>query len=230
MPPIVKIGGPRFSGPARPPTTIARLNFLAHLHLCDATPGSTPEALIGSIMPDLVRGKLPSTLPAAVLAAAHQHRKIDAFTDTHPIVARSKQRLFAIPGSHARYTGILIDIFYDHFLASDWPRWSDEPRPAFIARVHDAFRLRAHLMPDAMRYPIDRMIEQDWLASYATMDGIELALTRLSARLTQRFEREVHLETAIPDLRAHESALRDDFNTFFPALKRYASLHSAGPL
>jgi acyl carrier protein phosphodiesterase len=199
------------------------LNFLAHLYLCDGA----PQSLIGSIMPDLIRGKLPPELPPPVLAAAHQHRKIDAFTDTHPIVARSKHRFAATQG---RYSGILVDVFYDHFLASDWPRWSTEPLDAFIQRVHAAFRTHQHLMPDTMRYPINRMIEQDWLASYATIEGIELALTRLSARLSQRFEREVHLETAIPDLRHHDAALRDDFNAFFPHLKRYASLHSAGPL
>lgn len=201
---------------------MAPMNFLAHLYLAD----DSPEAWVGSVMPDLVRAKqIAVDLPPATLSAVAQHRRVDAFTDMHPIFARSKSRLF---DRHGRYTGILIDIFYDHFLAADWERYHDEPLPDFVRGVHDAFRSHAALMPSVMHYPIDRMLEQDWLGSYATVEGIRLALERLSLRLSRRFEREVNLAAAVPDMLECRAELAGDFRLFFPELIAYASPRRRG--
>jgi acyl carrier protein phosphodiesterase len=220
------------------------MNFLAHLYLAE----DSPEALIGSILPDLARPRdlartgqdtdklcgrrlsVPPDMPAhpeyppAMLRAIAQHRAVDAFTDTHPIVYRSKQRLHHRPRMY-RYAGILMDVFYDHFLARDWARYSQVPLPRFVARVHEAFRGHTHLMPQAMRYPVERMIAQDWLGSYATESGVEMVLRRMSLRLSQRFEREVKLEPAVADLARHREALSADFQEFFPQLVAFASAH-----
>jgi acyl carrier protein phosphodiesterase len=190
------------------------MNFLAHLYLAD----DCPEALIGSIMPDLARragAAGTAALPAATRRAIDQHRAVDAFTDSHAVVHRSKARIRA---RHGIYSGILIDVFYDHILAGAWERYATESLPVFIGRVHEAFRSHAHLMPEAMRYPVDRLIAQDWLSSYATAEGMTLALTRLSQRLAQRFEREVHLEAAVVDMVAQGRELAGDFHEFFPEL------------
>lgn len=198
------------------------MNFLAHLYLAD----DSPEAWVGSVMPDLVRAKyIAVDLPQATLGAVAQHRRVDAFTDMHPIFARSKSRLFE---RHGRYTGILIDIFYDHFLAVDWERYHHEPLSDFVRGVHEAFRSHAALMPPDMRYPVDRMIEQDWLGSYASVEGIRLALERLSLRLSRRFEREVDLAAAVTDMLQCRAELADDFRLFFPELIAYASPHRRG--
>lgn len=193
------------------------MNFLAHLYLAD----NCPEALVGSVMPDLARTRqFPPHLPQPTLDAIAQHRRVDAFTDMHPFFLRSKSRLFE---KHGRYSGILVDIFYDHFLALHWTRYHSVTLSDFVARVHDVFRLHAHLMPDDMRYPIDRLIEQDWLGSYASTGGIRVALERLSIRLSQRFEREVDLARATDDLIAQHGPLADDFAAFFPQLIAFAA-------
>lgn len=192
------------------------MNFLAHLLIAERS----PAAMVGSLMPDLARGRAPADLPAEALAAFHQHRAVDAFTDTHPLFAQSRSRLRE---RHGRYAGILVDVFYDHFLATDWSRYRDEPLGDFIDRAHEALRSHQHLMPPAMRYPVDKLLEQDWLRSYATVEGIELALRRMSQRLTERFDRPVQLHTAVADLVEHDAALRGDFHAFFPQLLAYAA-------
>ncbi|MCE9588975.1 MAG: ACP phosphodiesterase [Planctomycetes bacterium] len=195
------------------------MNFLAHLYLAD----NSPEAMIGSLIPDLVKPRqLPADLPPATLDAIAQHRRVDAFTDMHPVVARSKRRLFE---HHGRYTGILVDVFYDHFLAADWAHYHDEPLTTFVSRVHAGFRSHSHLLPTDMRYPIDRLVEQDWLGSYATAEGIRVALERLSLRLSKRFERHVDLAAAVPDMIEHRDGLADDFRVFFPDLIAYSAPH-----
>ena len=196
------------------------MNFLAHLYLAD----DCPEALIGSILPDLARrggarrggsGPMTAGLPDATVRAINQHRAVDAFTDHHAVVHRSKARFRE---RHGIYCGILIDLFYDHILASEWERYGRGSLPVFVARVHAAFQSHAHLMPPAMRYPVERLIAQDWLSSYATIEGMTCAMQRLSQHLAQRFEREVHLEAAAADLVAQRQEVARDFHEFFPEL------------
>ena len=94
------------------------MNYLAHLYLA----GNDAEALIGSLMGDFIKGRVDPDLPPVLRQAILQHRRIDSFTDAHPIVRRSKQR---VTNEFRRYAGILIDVFYDHFLAREWSQYSD---------------------------------------------------------------------------------------------------------
>lgn len=194
------------------------MNFLAHLYLSEPD----PRALIGNILPDLVRvpgrGRVPAGLDPVVLEGVQNHRRVDAFTDTHPLFARSRARLSP---RHGRFSGILVDMLYDHFLARDWPRHHPQPLPQFSRHVHDVLDRHRHAMPPAMSEIVDVMARQDWLCSYATTRGLEVALRRMSRRFSQRFGREIRLETVIDDLPALDDALYEDFTAFFPELVRY---------
>ncbi len=189
------------------------MNFLAHLYLADDTPGS----LIGNILPDLVRGsdRLPDRLDQAVRAGADLHRRVDVFTDLHPVFRQSKARIRA---RHGIFSGILIDVFYDHFLSVHWGDYHPDPLPDFIRHVYRTFARHAHLMPEAMRPISERMAAQDWLTSYGSIDGVELILERMSRRFEARFDRHVDLAAATADLERHREGLRDDFSRFFPDL------------
>ncbi len=193
------------------------MNFLAHLLLA----GDEPEAKIGSLMPDFARpAQIAPTLPTATLAAVRQHRAIDAYTDTHATVARSKAR---IRHRHGHLTAVLVDVLYDHILARDWARWHHQPLAEFVAAAHEAFTSHAHLMPTTMQAPIQCMIQQQWLVSYDTLDGIGQRLQQMSERFTLRFERPIVLETALVDFVEHDKALTADFNEFFPQLRQLAA-------
>ena len=103
------------------------MNFLAHLHLSDGTPGS----MLGGILADFVKGPDVAALPPDILAGVRLHRHIDAFTDRHAVVQRSIHRVSAKLGWFA---GIVIDIYYDHVLAREWGRYSPEPLRGFADR------------------------------------------------------------------------------------------------
>jgi acyl carrier protein phosphodiesterase len=194
------------------------VNFLAHLYLSDPTPGS----MIGNLLPDLVPGPLDPGLHPDVLAGAHNHKRVDAFTDTHPLFARTRARLRP---RHGRYSAILTDLFYDHALARHWNRYHDQPLDDFIDRTHAALAGHTHLMPDPMPAITGRMIEQDWMRSYTTIDGMQRILEMMSARFSERLGRPVQLVHAVEDLRTHGDGIADDFEAFFPQLTAYV----AGP-
>lgn len=159
-------------------------------------------------MPDLVRGPLPPGLDPEVVEAVAHHRRIDRATDTHAATLRSVDRLRPTQG---RFSGIVVDLFYDHFLACDWPRYCDQPLGGFIAGVYRDLEAYRPAMPPPVRPICDRMAEQDWLSAYATVAGMELTLRRVSRRLGRFIEP----DQAVDDLTTRYADLRRDFETLW---------------
>jgi len=187
------------------------MNYLAHLYLTD----DSPYGLVGCLLPDMVRGRADDQAHPLVLAAVRTHRHVDVFADTHPVFARSRQR---IGQGHRLFSGVIVDMIYDHFLAADWLQYSDVPLADFITYVHDVLRKHTYLMPDQMQLRAGRMIDQGWLRTYATADGLSERLAQMSAGISQRLGRTVRMQDAIADLNEEWPAFSADFHEFFPHL------------
>ena len=198
------------------------MNFLAHLHLSDRSPGS----MLGGILADIVRGPDVASLPADVQAGVRLHRLIDAFTDRHPVVMRSIGRVSDRLGWFA---GIVIDIYYDHILARDWHRYEPEPLRAFADRAYRVFEEALPLLSEENAGRLHGYVVNDILVRYATADGIAEALARVSDRIARRMPtRAIRLEAAMPDLVAADAALAADFHAFYPELIAHADGVKAG--
>jgi len=176
--------------------------------------------MIGNLLPDMVPGPLNPKLHPDVLAGAYQHRQVDAFTDTHPVFARSRARL---RDRHGRYSAILTDVFYDHILSRHWARYHQDPLPGFIKQAHAAMESHVHLMPDPMPTITERMIQQNWLGAYLTLDGMSRVLSMMSKRFSERLGRSVELTDAVDSLQDQREAFAEDFDEFFPLLISYMS-------
>ncbi|MFO1429657.1 MAG: ACP phosphodiesterase [Candidatus Competibacteraceae bacterium] len=193
------------------------MNYLAHLYLADPD----PEAWLGSLMGDFAKGAIDSSLPPVIRQNIELHRSIDAFTDTHPIVGASKRRLRP---KFRRYGGILVDIFYDHFLADNWIQFARFPLDRFARSVYAVLSAHYDILPVPMRRSVSYMITTDLLPSYRNIAGVERALKGIEGRL----KRPSRLSEAVADLHAHYADLRADFNIFFPALVAYVADLKAG--
>lgn len=187
------------------------MNWLAHAFL------SKPdiEFRLGNLLADLVKRRDRAAMPAAFLDGTRQHQAIDAFTDTHQAVHRSRAR---IGGDFRHATGILVDVFYDHFLALDWERYASEPLDSFTARLYAEIREHPIELPAEARAAVERLLADDRLGSYRRLGGIEASLRRVSLRLEARTGRNFGLERGIAELVAHFEGLRADFTEFFPQL------------
>jgi acyl carrier protein phosphodiesterase len=190
------------------------MNYLAHLYL--APPGD--DALLGSLMGDFVKGPLPGGYPPGIAHAMILHRRIDAFTDAHPRVRVSRER---VSGPRRRFAGIMVDLFYDHFLARHWHRYCEERLDAFTRRVYALLAEREHTLPPRLREVAARMRETDWLGSYREIGNIHVALDRMSLRL----RRGNRLRGAAEELEGKYDEFEADFRTFFPDLTHFARLH-----
>lgn len=187
------------------------MNYLAHLFLA----GDTAESLIGNLAGDFVKGPLGDRFPPAIAEGIRNHRRIDAFTDTHPAVAAFRHVL--IP-EHGHYARVIADVFFDHFLATRWNDYSPEPLEAFLPRVFAAMDEQTSLMPGRLAAVYPRMRDGRWFLSYRTLDGIHAALFHLSKRLS----RQPHLETATRHLVDSREELERRFREFFPEVAAFA--------
>lgn len=182
------------------------MNYLAHLFLA----GDTAESMIGNLAGDFVKGPVRGT--DAIAEGIRHHRRVDAFTDTHPSVAAFRRVL--IP-DHGHYARIISDVFFDHFLAADFSRYSEEPLEAFVSR---AFAMMdGHPLPGRLSIVYPHM--KGWMLSYREIDSIRVALTNLSKRLS----RKPHLETATHHLIDSRVELERRFHDFFPDVVAFSS-------
>lgn len=197
------------------------MNFLAHLHLAP----DSPDERVGSVVADFVKGPDFHALPPAIQRGVRQHRAVDAFTDRHPLVQRSIVR---ISKNWGWFSGIIVDVYYDHLLARDWSRYAHEPLRGFADRMYAILGAHAPELPMPGRGFVEWFVSDDRLWRYRTPDGIEDTLRRLSRRIAERIpNRAVKLHEAMPDLIANDAGLEDDFCSFYPELMAFANAWTA---
>ena len=152
------------------------MNFLFHLYLADPSPGS----LLGNLMGDFVKGPLDHSMDPVIRRGIRLHRRVDTLAHAHPLIHRSKQR---IDPAYGHYRSIMVDIFYDHFLARNWERYSPVPLEEFAGDVYRLLRDHEAELPPGLRRIAPRMMEFDWLVSYRDPGTVPLVLERISRRL-----------------------------------------------
>jgi acyl carrier protein phosphodiesterase len=188
------------------------MNYLAHLYLAE----DSPESLVGNLLADFIRGNELSQYSDPIRKGIALHRKVDAFTDSHPVVLEGKR---LVSPANRRYAGVLLDVFYDHFLARHWTDYASEPLDRFTRRIYALLEGYDGVLPESFRRMAARMAAEDWLASYAEPSGIDGTLKRIAARLP----RETGLGSAVEELASHYEGFECGFRTFFPQLAAYAA-------
>jgi acyl carrier protein phosphodiesterase len=196
------------------------LNWLAHVFLSEPD----VEFRLGNLLADIVRGEQLRRMSAGFQRGARKHKQIDAFTDSHPVVKRSRSR---ISPEYRRFSGVLVDVFYDHLLATSWDAYSPIVLDAFTAKFYADIESSSIELPSSARVTLDRIIRHDLLGAYRRVEGVERSLRRVSAYLSSRWRREFELERGVADLIAQRAGFDEDFAEFFPQLQ--AATMSMGP-
>jgi acyl carrier protein phosphodiesterase len=187
------------------------MNHLLHFLLAR----DDEELRLGSLLGDMVKGRVerfahPGVTPQ-LRTGIQLHRTIDSFSDQHPAVHRSKQRLAP---RYGRLSGVLVDVFYDHVLARSWTAHHTAPLPAFTQDVYRTLQANLSRLPEAIHPLVGAMTRHDWLLSYASLDGIDRALRGMAHRMPIARG----IAPAALDLEQHYDHFADDFATFFPEL------------
>ena len=183
------------------------MNFLAHIYLS----GDNELMKIGNFMADGIRGHDYLNFPEEVKNGIILHRYIDTFTDAHPIYRQSKHRLHQ---KYGHYSGVIMDILYDHFLAKNWIIYSEIPLENYVANFYQSLEKNYTVLTEKTKKMIPYMIEQNWLASYATIAGIEFILFQMDYRTKHK----ANMQEAVVELQQFYTAFENEFTLFFAAL------------
>jgi len=183
------------------------MNFLAHLYLS----GENKEVIIGNFIADHVKGNKIMTYSPGVRAGILLHRAIDQFTDNHPVVKLAVERLRP---DFRKYAGVVVDMYFDHFLSNGWNSWSEEPLRSFTERMYSIIIESAGILPPRTNHMIPYMMNHDWLGNYGNFEGLNRALTGMARRTPFHS----NMETAADRLKEDYDFFEESFGVFFPEL------------
>lgn len=183
------------------------MNFLAHLYLS----GNSDQILLGNFIADFVNGQEAESYRKEVYLGILLHREIDHFTDRHGLVAHSKKKLWH---KHRHYSRVIVDVFYDHFLAKNWHNYSDTPLKVFAHNTYSILQGFMDLLPQKAKQVLPHMITNNWLVNYAKLDGVNRAMQGLARRTSFHSE----MSAAIHDLQKDYESFEEDFTQFFPQI------------
>lgn len=187
------------------------MNYLAHIYLS----GDNDSVTIGNFIADGIKGKSYEKYAENIQIGILLHRNIDTFTDAHPIVRQSTKRLHE---KYGHYSGIIVDILYDHFLAKNWSTYCDMPLKEYVENFYNSLETHYDLLPIHIKKMMPYMMMDNWLLSYASIDGISKVLDGMNRRTKNRSG----MDEAVYELRLFYSEFETEFSAFFDELIHYS--------
>lgn len=171
--------------------------------------------MVGNFIGDFVKGRhLHEQFEPGIVKGIELHRAIDAFTDKHPVVKQSKTRLRA---TYRHFAPVIVDVFYDHFLAKDWALYHRENLSLFARNAYATLNTFDNILPERVKQMLPYMINGNWLVNYAQVEGIQRALTGMARRSPY----DSKMDESVNDLRQHYTEFNTEFGLFFPELVKF---------
>ena len=188
------------------------MNLLAHIYLS----GDDDLLKIGNFMADGVYGKTLDNFPQRVQEGIMLHRYIDSFTDSHPIFRQSTKKLHS---NYHHYAGVIVDIFYDHFLAKNWSKYHSTLLPQYTRQFYKLLQDNYGILSEKTIRLMPHMIAHDWLNSYATVKGITIILQQMDRRTKGKSG----MGHSIKELNEFYTDFEEEFTLFFDAVQQFVS-------
>ena len=187
------------------------MNFLAHIYLS----GDSDLVTIGNFMADGIKGKEYRKYRRELQIGILLHREIDTYTDAHPTVRKSTKRLHE---KYSHYSGVIVDILYDHFLAKNWKSYCDVPLDKYVEHFYDSLEEHFDILPLRIQKMMPYMITNNWLLSYASVEGIAKVLEGMNRRTHNRSQ----MNLAVNELEEFYEEFEKEFTSFFEELITFA--------
>jgi acyl carrier protein phosphodiesterase len=186
------------------------MNFLAHAYLSFGE----KEILVGNMISDFVKGKVQYDFIPGIRRGIVLHRKIDDYTDTNGAVKKAKEIFRPF---YRLYSGPIVDILLDHFLAKDADKFGSTLNE-FTKTVYQTLNEYSIHLPQRFVPVFTYMKTEDWLFHYQYKEGIEKSIRGLVRRSS-------FLEdsaTAITLFNNNYGALENCYHDFIEDVKMYA--------
>jgi acyl carrier protein phosphodiesterase len=187
------------------------MNYLAHIYLS----GDDDLMTIGNFIADGIKGQHYKNYDRDIQIGILLHRHIDTFTDSHKTVRQSTKRLHK---KYSHYSGIIVDILYDHFLAKNWSKYSETPLKHYVEHFYTSLNDNYEVLPTRIQKMMPYMITDNWLLSYASIEGISKVLSGMNQRTKNRSG----MDEAVIELEAFYNEFEEEFTSFFDELIRFS--------
>ena len=186
------------------------MNYLAHAFLS----GADKQILVGNFIADAVKGKAVDNYPDEIRRGIILHRFIDEYTDHHAMHRASRSKLTS---RYRHYAGVLVDIYYDHYLAKNWQQYAEISLDKFTTGVYQTLTGYQDILPEKIQYMLKYMVPQNWLLNYAHLSGIERVLKGMANRA--KFDSQ--MQHGVEDLELNYTDFEEEFTMFFPDLQQF---------
>ncbi|WP_372754262.1 ACP phosphodiesterase [Labilibaculum sp.] len=186
------------------------MNFLAHQYLS----GESEKIRIGNFIGDYIKGRNYEKYHPEIQKGILLHRNIDHFTDRHPMVIKSSKRL---KKGYQKYSGVVVDVLYDHFLAKNWHLYHTQAIGTFVNKSHEILIRNYLLLPKKVKLFLPFMIQSRRMESYSKIEGIQAALAIMSRHTSLPDQ----TDFAISTLHNEYDAFEEEFTYFMKDLIDY---------
>jgi len=187
---------------------ITTLNYLAHIFLS----GNDSRLQIGNFIGDFVKGNRLDAYPVTIRNGILLHRKIDTFTDSHEVV---QETIALLRPAFGRYSGILVDMYFDYFLANNFTMYAPQTSlNRFAYRFYFSSLINYKYLPDRVKGFIFHFIFTNRLGKYASLEGLKSSLEIMTTYKVSAINSKKTIDFLIQN---HEE-LGKRFHQFFPDL------------
>jgi len=188
-----------------------QLNYLAHIFLS----GSEGQLQLGNFIGDFVKGNPENRYPSKITEGIVLHRKIDDFTDAHPVVRETVATVRPVFG---RYSAIVVDMYFDYFLATNFNRYTSGSIHLFAFRFYFIVLFNYRHLPAKVKTFIFHFVFTHRLYKYASLAGLKNSLQIMQKHKVPAIDPEL----IIGFLTDHSNELEENFHKFFPDLIAFA--------
>ncbi len=187
------------------------MNYLSHAALSQKYPLTT----FGNVIADHVKGPNLSRYPESVVRGIKLHRAIDQHFDNHPEIIAIRAEFGQ---GLRRFSGIVIDFWFDHLLALQWDRFYSPSLPQFQSAINQLLRNHWRWIPSSQKTFFDYLIEQDLFLKYQEQQHIEHNLKLVGKRL-RKGER---LQTCFDYIRSNREIIDGHFESVYKEMTELA--------
>ena len=187
------------------------MNFLAHIHLS----GENEFIKIGNFMADGVRGKQYDNFPSEIQKGILLHRAIDTYTDAHPLFRQSTKKLHS---RYHHYAGVIVDMYYDHFLAKNWSDYHPESLAIYSEKFYQSLLENHSILTSKTQHLLPYMVEYNWLVNYQSVPGLE----RILSQMDRRTKNQSLMRFATEELVAHYDEFEAEFSLFYKEVQLFS--------
>ena len=185
------------------------MNYLAHIYLS----GANEDIKVGNFIADFIYGSQYQNYSSNIQKGILLHRAIDTYTDAHPVFRQSKKKLFPL---FRHYSSVIVDMFYDHFLAKNFDQYSSESLPDFASSFYQALERRHEILPQKVNQILPVMKQYNWLVSYQNIDD----LRKILKQMNNKTKFKTQLEDSVALLIQHYNSFESEFSHFFSDIQK----------